>query len=223
MKILTSLFMMVLSFGWTISYGQIKVVDGKVGVGISLPERLFHMRGQNAVFRIDRDRNSPGFIIARYKSNFVGNALSSYSFTVFGSNTGEKYFQISDLNGEVSGSGTRRLVIDNDGSLIIGTSTSSAWKLDVAGSAFKSDGLSNWNIMSDKRLKKNIKHYKDGLNIIYQLEPVSYEYNGKVGTIDGAKGIGVIAQDLQKVAPHMVSEFKLISSGDNVYRIFRWR
>ena len=45
MKILTSLFMMVLSFGWTISYGQIKVVEGKVGVGIDAPTEKLDIDG----------------------------------------------------------------------------------------------------------------------------------------------------------------------------------
>jgi hypothetical protein len=37
-----------------------------------------------------------------------------------------------------------------------------------------------------------------------KIDPVRYEFNGKNGTIEGDEGIGVIAQEIQKIAPYMV-------------------
>ena len=48
------------------------------------------------------------------------------------------------------------------------------------------------------------------------INPVSYEYNGKAGTIDGKSSIGVLAQDLNKILPEMVSSFSITSSTGKV-------
>jgi len=186
---------------------------GDVGIGLTSPERTLHMRGENATLRIDRDRNSPGFILARYSAGF-NSIVNSYSFTAPAVG-GQNYFQISDLNGAVTGGGSRRFVIDDDGGLIIGTSTTTPFKLRVEGDAIKTDGQVDWDIPSDKKLKKNIKPFKQGLDLILELNPVSYQYNGRAGTIDGKEAIGVLAQDLQKVIPHMVKEAVYTNPGDD--------
>ena len=79
-------------------------------------------------------------------------------------------------------------------------------KLHVEGSAYKTSGGDTWAIPSDKRLKKNINDFKRGLDIIMDINTVEYEYNGKAGTTDGEYQIGVLAQELQEVAPFMVQE-----------------
>jgi len=58
------------------------------------------------------------------------------------------------------------------------------------------------------RLKQNISPFVDGLSVIKQINPVNYELNGLAGTPLGAKGVGVIAQDIKDVAPYTVSTFK---------------
>ena len=56
---------------------------------------------------------------------------------------------------------------------------------------------STWSVVSDIRLKQNIKPVKDdSLAILNKLDWVRYEYNGKAKTPQGLKGIGVIAQEL---------------------------
>ncbi len=59
-------------------------------------------------------------------------------------------------------------------------------------------------VVSDIRTKKDVTAFTDGLNVINQLNPVSWLYNGSGGTMDGQFGVGLIAQDLEKVAPYMV-------------------
>ncbi len=65
-----------------------------------------------------------------------------------------------------------------------------------------------WTIVSDERLKQNIQSFNDGLNVIQQINPVSYELNGKGGTPLGAKGIGVIAQQVKDIIPYTISTFQ---------------
>ena len=79
--------------------------------------------------------------------------------------------------------------------------------LTVNGNASKMGG-GDWATFSDRRLKQNIQPYSDGLAQVLAIEPVTFEYNGK-GTYeaDGNTYVGVIAQDVQAVAPYMVSTF----------------
>lgn len=65
-----------------------------------------------------------------------------------------------------------------------------------------------WSIVSDIRLKEDIAPFTDGLSIIGKINPVSYVLNGKAGTPKGAKGIGVIAQDIKDIAPYTIKSFK---------------
>lgn len=91
-----------------------------------------------------------------------------------------------------------------------------AYELDVTGNAYKSLGGDLWNMASDKRLKNDIQDFDSGLDYIMKMNPVDYTYNGKAGTTDGEYQIGVVAQELQKFAPFMVSEFTHTIGNDNV-------
>ncbi|MEN0051485.1 MAG: tail fiber domain-containing protein, partial [Bacteroidota bacterium] len=73
------------------------------------------------------------------------------------------------------------------------------------GNASKSGGGS-WSNFSDRRLKKDIKPFTDGLEQVLQIDPIIYRYNGKAGIATKDLQIGIIAQDMQKIAPYMVEE-----------------
>ena len=62
-------------------------------------------------------------------------------------------------------------------------------------------------LTSDKRLKNNIKSFESGLDQVMALRPVAYTYNGEGGTFNDREHIGLLAQDLQKIEPSMVSTF----------------
>ncbi len=72
------------------------------------------------------------------------------------------------------------------------------------GLAVRADGQTDWDIPSDIRLKENVTDFTDGLEVIRQIDPISYEYNGKAGTIKGQKAIGISAQKMLKAAPYTV-------------------
>ena len=92
----------------------------------------------------------------------------------------------------------------------IGTN-SPGYLLHVNGVAAKPGGGS-WTVASDKRLKKDIEAYKEGLAKVMEINPVWFRYNGKAGLPTDKMHVGVIAQDMQKIAPHTVSEFAYVDS-----------
>ncbi len=61
-----------------------------------------------------------------------------------------------------------------------------------------------WTIASDARLKTNIRPFTDGLDVLTQIRPVRYYYNGLAGTPTENENIGIIAQEMQKIAPYTV-------------------
>jgi hypothetical protein len=65
-----------------------------------------------------------------------------------------------------------------------------------------------WTISSDVRIKENIQEYTKGLSEIVQLEPKTYDYNGKAGFDSSVKGnIGIIAQDVKDIFPETISTY----------------
>ena len=93
---------------------------------------------------------------------------------------------------------------NNNGVGIRQTNPTHALQLGVD-DAYK-PGTSTWGVLSDRRVKENISSFTDGLNVLLQMKPIWFDYNGIGGTVKGLKSIGAIAQELQAIAPYMVSE-----------------
>jgi hypothetical protein len=89
--------------------------------------------------------------------------------------------------------------------LTVNNPNPTATALFVNGVASKTGSLVWAPPASDERIKKEVRPFKDGLDKIIKLKPVVYKYNGKGGIDDnGEDNVGLIAQDVQKVAPEMV-------------------
>jgi N-acetylneuraminic acid mutarotase len=78
-------------------------------------------------------------------------------------------------------------------------------RFNVYGHAYKSTGSTTWTNTSDRRLKEDIVKYDDGLTEILKIEPVWFRYTKESGCDYTQKYVGVIAQDLQKITPYMIS------------------
>ena len=63
--------------------------------------------------------------------------------------------------------------------------------------------VSSW---SDIRLKKDIQPFTKGLDIINQINPVSFYYNEQSPFQTEKMQIGILAQELEKIAPYMVDK-----------------
>jgi Chaperone of endosialidase len=74
--------------------------------------------------------------------------------------------------------------------------------------AFKA--TASWTTPSDAQLKTVQGTYDDGLTTVLALpQPVRFVFNGKAGTpSDGKEQIGMIAQDVQGVAPYMITTYQ---------------
>lgn len=59
---------------------------------------------------------------------------------------------------------------------------------------------------SDRRIKNNIYPFTDGLEKIKTMNPVNYTFNGLGNTIKGQKDVGFIAQEIEKIAPYLVTK-----------------
>ncbi len=76
----------------------------------------------------------------------------------------------------------------------------------ITGPTASKAGGGMWSANSDRRVKKDVKDFNQGLAELLKVQPVSFHYNGLGGTTDdGRQYVGVIAQDLEKVLPAMVS------------------
>lgn len=107
---------------------------------------------------------------------------------------------------------THMLYVDGlNNEIGIATDTPTA-TLSVNGTANKLGG-GTWAVFSDARLKENVSDYNEGLELITKIRPINFSYNAKMKSLLGKNHSlnnlvyqGVIAQDLQKIAPDMVRE-----------------
>ena len=90
---------------------------------------------------------------------------------------------------------TQAMTLDSVGALILNGST-----------AQKATGTT-WSNPSDQRLKTNIMDYPKGILELMQVRVCEWEYNGKGGTTDGLKGLGVIADEIMTVLPNTVATY----------------
>lgn len=81
--------------------------------------------------------------------------------------------------------------------------------------AFKGGTSTAWIVTSDARIKKNVTPYTKGLAELNQIQIKNYEFNGLAGTEDGAKGLGVIADEIEKVLPNTVGTSKVKLNPDD--------
>lgn len=75
----------------------------------------------------------------------------------------------------------------------------------MTGSTATKQTAGSWVGTSDIRTKTAVKPYTPGLDEIERINPIRYHYNGLGGTVDDGEHVGVSAQELEKVAPEMIS------------------
>ena len=93
---------------------------------------------------------------------------------------------------------------ENAGVVDIGDDDAIVFKIVSGGDTYTNDG--SISSLSDKRAKKNIIDLEDGLSIVNQLKPKTFQYNGKtdLGVDDGKTRFGFIADDVLEVASQYV-------------------
>lgn len=158
------------------------VVDslGRVGIGTKSPTAMLHIKTGALVCD---DAVQRFFVNGGFKWDIAGFA-SSYEISRSGVAVD---FYINGTNGNVG----------------IGTSAPTA-KLSVSGNANNTTG--SWSVFSDARIKTVKSDFTDGLNVISKIQPVTFNYNAHAPLKAEGEQIGIVAQDLEKIAPYMVSQ-----------------
>ena len=98
------------------------------------------------------------------------------------------------------------------GKVAIGSSTSLtdiSAALHISGDLVVTQDITAFYSSSDERLKTNIQQIENPINIVQQLNGVSFNWNETAKNINGAldlnkKEIGLIAQQVEKVVPEVI-------------------
>lgn len=110
------------------------LLNGNVGIGTTVPERLFHVQGSQGIWRLDRDANTTGLQIHRFPTGNFTTPWKGFLIGVDATGSNNGVFKISDYGTAVVGASVSRFLIDNTGNIGIGTDSPSA-KLNVIGTA----------------------------------------------------------------------------------------
>jgi hypothetical protein len=171
---------------------------------------------------LEFDGNQTGYIGFMFNSGVVysGTAATSagaYYFNstshgvrrVSGTNDVYLFTTTGNLYLGTTGNTSQQIIINNSGNLGIGTSPSS-YKLDVNGSCH----ATSFPTSSDERFKKKIKPLQNCVEKVKKMQGVSYEWNEFINNRRDGYSLntpvfGVIAQDLEKVIPEVVSKWHL--------------
>jgi len=156
--------------------------DTNVGIGTPAPVRQLHLKGDNAVFRMDRSADTAAFMLVRTDDG--GTPLKTFvvGTNASGSNNGE--FVINDLGTAVGGPGNRRMTITNAGNVTFtGTVTAPGF--------FPTSSLA---------YKTNVQTYENALDTVNRLRGVRFDWKES-----GTPSVGLIAEEVERVVPEVVS------------------
>ena len=106
-----------------------------------------------------------------------------------------------DDNVNIYQNGAERMTFYN-GNIGIGL-TNPSYRLELAENSAAKPTSNAWIVTSDSRLKTNVLPYTSGIADLMKIKPVWFTYTGEAN-MPRETGIGVIAQDLQQIAPYMV-------------------
>ena len=193
------------------------VVDGsanRVGIGTTSPRAKLDVNSSAYLGDSYFDNSGelhlgPGSTSSQVTGiRFYGNGDTSYDGWVSRSAGTDGAMFIRNIgDGALQlGAGTRSndiIIKANNGNVGIGGIVStSTYKLYVSGTAWSTGG---WNGPSDKRFKENVKPITSPLAKIRQLNGYNFTWNDIIADNAGKKDIGVIAQEVQKVFPELIS------------------
>jgi len=186
--------------------------SGNVGIGTTSPSSKLHVLGSatitdNAMIGTTTTQFGARLEVAD-RVNVVGTGTSRVFIGQSGSNWLEASYNAAFARGQIStGSNTQPLILQRVGGRVgIGTDAPDQL-LSVNGNASKVGG-GTWATFSDRRVKKDIKAFSDGLSVINAIRPVTFRYNGKLGYPTDKTYVGVIAQEIQSVAPYTVDSYR---------------
>lgn len=156
--------------------------DGDIGLGTASPSAALHVKSGNFLVEAG-DFEVTGNATVRGDARY----FLTNRFNFLNGGTNANIMQVDGINNRVG------IGIQNPDHLLqLGTDD-----------AVKPNG-GTWSAPSDRRLKTGIKDFEDGLAKVMAIRPVRYHYNGKMNMPTDQEFIGLIAQEIQEVAPYTV-------------------
>lgn len=121
--------------------------------------------------------------------------------------TGGRVHRFAVGNGSSDGIRSNALNVDTFGRTGLGV-TSPSYQLQLSSNSAAKPTSSSWTVVSDERVKTNIQDYTTGLTEILQINPKTFDYNGKAGFDTTTGNIGIIAQDVQGIMPETINTYE---------------
>jgi hypothetical protein len=153
-----------------------------VGIGTPAPARQLHLKGDNAVFRMDRPSDTAAFMLVRTDAGGSPQKTFVVGTNASGANTGE--FVINDLGTAVAGPGTRRMTITTNGAIEFTGIVTAPAVIETSSLAFKT----------------NVRTYENALDTVNRLRGVRFDWKES-----GKPSVGLIAEEVDEVVPEVVS------------------
>ena len=163
----------------------------KVGIGVTTPANPLHIMGGGDQLQLENFSGAVGIQFTNF-----GSPVARFRHDLDGSGD---YLEIEGYSPNFDSVG----LVLRQSRLGIGTMTPTE-KLSVNGAAVNATGV--WAVFSDERIKTIKGEFTDGLELIKKIRPVKFLYNDKAPFQNGTEQIGIVAQELEKLAPYMVTQ-----------------
>jgi hypothetical protein len=171
---------------------------GNVGIGTTAPQQLLHVLGATNGYMMVQGANDAGQAgIYFKKEDTTGTMDRTKGLIVFHTNVGSGFgrghlgfcLNSADSNTVVSISDEKFRMVDNGDFLADG------------------DVVAYSTTISDERYKTNITPIDSALDKVNQMRGVSFDWTA----VRSGREFGVIAQEIEKIAPEVVSEKELLN------------
>jgi hypothetical protein len=183
--------------------------DKGFGIGVN-PLSALHVKGALTIGALDGATSGAGQLLPSQPSPV------SVRQTFTTDNTGWQYRIAKNQPGRRGADITDLVAIADSGNVGLGV-MNPTYRLHLDSDSAAKPGSSTWSNPSDIRLKHtdSITEFTDGIDVVRQVRPVRYRYNGKAG-MPQTEHIGVIAQEIAAAMPYSIDRYRAkLEPGDH--------